>query len=674
MIDIKEHVYQDDPNEGHPDVRTKLKDVAYFFIGNGRIQGAVQIAPAGEGTPVGLLIMNPEVLGKKRDALTMDNRTGLEMTSIRVLDDASVYEARPLSVKAFWSETQNVPTVCVRWQDGDVDIEEKFRCPEKDVPMILREVRLRSRSRRRKKYRLRTGIGTMMREIEFDTRPREEKRLAIGYFLLAAQNKVLIEFGRKSAAGAETEVHWKGLSSISFGHSKLDYFFRASKFQLPAVISRSGRVDGGIWQYNREWLRDQAMVALALTMTGHRALARTMFIRLFEKFVTPEGDAIDSSEKRDPDEVELDQNGFLLYAFKDYVLWTGDLQTAVDHWERIVVTAEFPLTKPFRHQPSGLLANRREFWERHRAHGIQPGLELAHQLYASIGLSAAAVLARKLGRAADAARWDKQAARIKNAMLESAKFRLWDERGFIKRRGIDGRVQEKIRAGRGSGLPPEAPLAGPGEHFLNPDTSSALPVAMGFVPPRSPLAKSTIASLEILWNQVWKGGGYGRYHASSEPDSAGAWPFPSLFVARASAETGNFKNVWRILKWLDTVPGARAGSWFEFYGQRLAPPFPQVGIVPWNWAELIILFVHHLLGIQPQENFLRIRPRLLPGLKKVKASFPFRGKKLEIEIRKIPKGKLSDFRSNGKILTSSPAEAAIEYPGKDLRIQVCLSP
>ena len=72
MINVKEHIYHDDPNVGPPDVRTELKNVDYYFLGNGLIQAAVQAAPAGDGTPVGLLIMDPERLRKKRDALTMD--------------------------------------------------------------------------------------------------------------------------------------------------------------------------------------------------------------------------------------------------------------------------------------------------------------------------------------------------------------------------------------------------------------------------------------------------------------------------------------------------------------------------------------------------------------------------------------------------------------------------
>ncbi len=51
MIDVQEYFYDDDPAQGHPDVRTKLKDVSYFFLGNGFIQAAVQVSPGGEGTP-----------------------------------------------------------------------------------------------------------------------------------------------------------------------------------------------------------------------------------------------------------------------------------------------------------------------------------------------------------------------------------------------------------------------------------------------------------------------------------------------------------------------------------------------------------------------------------------------------------------------------------------------
>jgi hypothetical protein len=672
MIDVKEHIYDDDPRVGHPDVRTELKNVDYFFLGNGLIQATVQAAPAGDGTPVGLLIMNPERLRKKREALTMDVRTGLEDTMIRIADGPVLHKPEPGGIEAAWSPELRIPTVRVRWKSRTVEVEEYFSCPDRDEPAVLREIRVKNRGRRRMKAGLQTGATPSSLAKEIVLEAGAEKRLFIRYSLDAAKDEVTASFTRKPAGDSGAAAYWADMSRISFGHPLLDHYFQASKFQLPAVISRKGRLDGGIWQYNREWLRDQAMIALALTMTGEHALARTMFTRLLDKFVTGDGDTIDSSEKRDPAEVELDQNGFLLYTLKDYVLWTGDLALARKYWNKIVVTAEFPLKEVFRHRPSGLLTNRREFWERHRAHGIEPGIELVHQLYTSFGLGAVAVLARMLGHLQQAVRWEGESLRLRNAMLEDPRFRLADNRGFIKRRGIDGAVQEKIVALPDSGLPLASPLAKPGDHFLNPDTSAALPIALGFVPPDSPLCRLTLASLETLWNQTWRHGGYGRYHASSEPDSPGSWPFPSLFVARASAELGQYTNVWRILDWLNEMPGARAGTWFEFYGKRSAPPFPQVGIVPWNWAEMVILFVHHILGVQPQEIGLCIRPRILPGLKRIQASFPFQKGRLELRIGKSKKGAPPKFRSDSYVIRSGPGEILIAYPGRDLRVEAVL--
>jgi hypothetical protein len=253
-------------------------------------------------------------------------------------------------------------------------------------------------------------------------------------------------------------------------------------------------------------------------------------------------------------------------------------------------------------------------------------------------------------------------------MLEDRTFRLADDRGFIKRRGLDGLVQERIRAWPEANLPAEVPLAAEPEHFLNPDTSAALPIALEFVPLDSPIVPLTMSSLEALWSQAWTAGGYGRYHFSSEPDSAGPWPFPSLFVARASVETGDFAKVWRVLEWMNTLAGSKAGAWFEFYGKRMAPPFPQVGIIPWAWAEMVLLLVHHVLGLRPEEDGLRIRPRLLPGMGRVEASFPVRDGRVELDLRGGDGEGRFAFSSSGEILRRTESEVAVKYPAGKVRL------
>ena len=94
--------------------------------------------------------------------------------------------------------------------------------------------------------------------------------------------------------------------------------------------------------------------------------------------------------------------------------------------------------------------------------------------------------------------------------------------------------------------------------------------------------------------------------------------------------------VWRILRWMREVTGGTAGSWCEFYGPRISPPFPQVGIVPWTWAELVLLFVHHVLGVRPGAQGIFLRPRLLPGMRRVEARLPIGTGWLDLTLQADP--------------------------------------
>lgn len=672
MIEVKKHLYDDDPDMGHPDVRTELKDVSYFFLGNGHIQAAVQIAPSGEGTPVGLLIMNPEYLGKKREALTCDPDSGLENTMIRLISAPTAKTTGAGTLESGWLEGYEFPVAQVLWQVDNFRVAEFFYCPDLSHPVIMREVRLKNVTNHIVQVRLKTGVLDKTIDEEFSLEPEGIKKVFIRYTLNNSGKNVILDLVPEAGVDRKTLQDWKEKACASFGSPILDNYFNASRFQLPAVISKSGKVDGSIWRHNRERARDQAMMAVGLTISGHHKIAYRILNRLLEEFVNEKGDIIDSSEERSPDEVELDQNGVLLFALKNYVVWTDSQEIITKHWNKIAAAAEFPLSDVFLHTRSGLLVNRREYWQRHQIHGIVKGMELAHQLFSAIGLSAASTLASLVSRKSEALRWKAEAERIKNAMLDEAQYGLIDSRGFIKRRAIDGVIQEIVKPLPKAQLPEGVPLSSKGEHRLNPDATSVLPIAMGFISPDSPLASLTLDSVEKLWNQAWKDGGYGRYHVSSEPDPPGSWPFPSLFIARSYIETGNFEKMWRILQWLNTVPGALSGSWFEFYGQHLEPHFSQVGITPWTWAEMLILLIHHIIGIQPEVDHLRIRPKLVPGIEKITASFPLRDRKINIEIKSGRKKKSYGFRSDGKIIQSSEKEAYISYSKKDIWVEASL--
>jgi len=413
-------------------------------------------------------------------------------------------------------------------------------------------------------------------------------------------------------------------------------------------------------------------MAIGLILSGQFKLARVLLERMINNFVSNDGDCIDSSEIRESDEVELDQNGTLIYTIKTYALWTGDFGLVEKYWNKIVKIVEFPLKDVFCHEESGMFFNSREYWERHSAHGIKPGIELMYQVFPAIGLNSAATIARLINKNDEAEKWDKEAARLKEAILNHPKFSLVDKRGFIKRRDINGTIQETISPSEDAGLPQGVPLTEKIDHFLNPDTCAAMPIAYGFVPADSEVARATLENLEMLWNQRWTDGGYGRYHFASEADSHGAWPFPSLFMARAYVETGDYEKVWKILDWLNTIPGAMAGSWFEMYGPRISPPYAQVGITPWTWGEMIMLFVKHIVGIQPEENNIRIKPRLIPGLKVITGSLPIRKNHLSFKYKTDSKESKIIFKVNVPILESNDNEILLPYSNKDITVEAII--
>jgi GH15 family glucan-1,4-alpha-glucosidase len=411
-------------------------------------------------------------------------------------------------------------------------------------------------------------------------------------------------------------------------------------------------------------------VAEALVRLGDHDLARTMLARLLDELVSSDGDTVDSGRHRPASAVELDQNGELLTALRTYVDWTGDLDLVASRWSKVQALATFPLHERFRHAASGLLHNRREYWERHSAHGIEDGFELMHQFFVTLGFESAAHLANALGQAEDRDGWTAAAARLRHAVLEDPRYRLIEDGHFIKRRGLDGTWQRTIHMASGCGLPESIPLLQEGPHFLDPDTSSILPVAHAFIDPKCELARNTLVHIEELWNQWWEEGGYGRYHASSEPDSPGAWPFASLFVARAYAEAGDDAKVWRVLRWLAGSPGGAAGTWFENDGPRIAPPYPQVGIPPWTWAELITLYVHHLLGVRPDHDGVTIRPHLLEGLDSMEASLRVRECKLDLSVRRA--GSLAERggRAGSERLPWRKDGVRLPLPTADLQIEI----
>jgi hypothetical protein len=649
-MEVREHFYADDPGRGPSDVKTTLSGVDYFFLGNGLIQAAIQVLHSPGATPLGLLVTDPDKLKSKRAALTMDAAAGLGPTMISVRRGRRCFVPRAGGITARWTDSASVPSMTAEWRAGGLAARESFICPDRTSATLRRRVSIRNHSSRPASIRVSTAVPGSRFEKALNIPPGETRSVVLEYRLAGSTPHpavALTEVPEASFSPA-AEAYWRKTTRISFGDTLLDGFFSAAKSQLHAAVSRRGTIDGGIWQYNLEWVRDQAFIAMALVMTGQEDRARVILARLLARFISPEGAPMDSSRLRPLEECEPDQNGVLLLALKIYVDWTGDLAFVEKRWAKIRRTANFPLRPEFRHEPSGLIHNRREFWERHSAHGIEDGLELAHQVFIALGLKAAADLAGRLGKRAEAKGWNTAASRLEKATLHHPAFALVDQGRLIKRRTIDGAVQAEARPPKSASLPSRTPLFAPGRHLLDPDTSTALAVAWEFIDPRSDLARATLEGLEKLWNQRWKGGGYGRYHVTSEPDSPGPWPFASLFVARARALAGDGEKARRVLRWLGRLPGAAAGTWFEFYGPRPVPPYPQVGITPWTWAELVILFIRDIVGLRPEGNRVMLRPHPLPGMDRVEASFRVRGIRVDVSLRRAEAKEKPAFKVDGR--------------------------
>ena len=151
--------------------------------------------------------------------------------------------------------------------------------------------------------------------------------------------------------------HALGRTRCAFRDEGLDHLFECARNQLPAVLGPDGRMDGSIWQYNLEWVRDQSAVSRALVMLGETSLARPSsagsWTASSRTRATPWIRAATARPRR-PSSIRTAK---LLLALKTYTDWTGDETLLETHWEKIRALAEFPLRPEFRHEASGLLKN-----------------------------------------------------------------------------------------------------------------------------------------------------------------------------------------------------------------------------------------------------------------------------------------------------------------------------
>ena len=436
----------------------------------------------------------------------------------------------------------------------------------------------------------------------------------------------------------DTARFWAAVSSISTRDRTVQELFDKARFGLTGMIAPDGTMDGGILEYGAQWVRDSSNTALGALHAGHFEAARNALNHILSKMISQDGVTMIGETFDAPDREQFDQGGELLHLLRCYRDWTGDDSLVRQYRDLLVTVIERPLKPQFR-DDTGMVHNRREFWER----TLEDGYELAYQTYVILALREAAELAPSLDAEDRAARWRAEADRIQQAMLSHPDRSLVRDGRLIKRRNVTGAVADDTDGF--PGFAPDVPLKTEHAHRLMPDASMALPIALGIVPARSELARRTLDDLEGLWNTRWSDGGHDRYHTSGQPDQPGPWPFATAFIMRAEHDAGNYERSRRALEWLNTCQGGRAGLWFEeIPSTRAQSPF--CGLIPWASGEMALFVVRHYLGVTFEHGALAIRPALYPGSPPVRADLRYRQGRLRLEVS--GSGPVKSARVNGK--------------------------
>jgi hypothetical protein len=448
-----------------------------------------------------------------------------------------------------------------------------------------------------------------------------------------------------------TRERWARSSTVTTADRTVQEIYDKARFGLPGMVADDGTMDAGLFEYGAQWVRDTSCTALGALHAGHFETARAALGRILTKMISRDGATIAGGFDK-PDMEQFDQMGELLHLLRAYRDWTGDDSLIREHRELLLALIERPLRPEFR-DDSGLVHNRREFWER----WFTDAYELAYQTYVILGLRDAAELAPALGAADRAARWRSEADKMLQAVLHHPTRALVDRGRLIKRRKVTGEVADYPDAFKG--FQPDAPMNTEQHHSLLPDASMALPIALGVIDPRSDVSLRTLDDLEELWNTRWSDGGYDRYHTSTQPDQPGPWPFATTFILRAQHDAGLFERSRRSLEWLDTCPGGRSGFFFEEI-PSIRSLNKSCGLVCWTSGEIALFVVHHYLGVPfgPGGELL-IKPALYPGSPEVKADLRFRQGRLHLQIR--GSGPVQHAVVNGAVVQLRP-DGAVRLP------------
>ena len=597
---------------------------------------------------------------RKENAVNFDAGRGFLRSALEVLLGGFPFTALAHETETQWVWIEGIPAVEAQWWAGGLLVTEHFFAA--DSGLFVRRITLSSQNlggTEEITLRLSHPEGESIEHGDWLVQEKADSRMALGSDgshprkLLAASSQfeigpLILRPGESVSADSwlsvafppedepwatpanvgqsirRTGVAWSSSSSVTTEDATVREIFDKARAGLSGLVSDDGSMDNGVFEYGAQWVRDTSATLTGLLHAGHFDLARAAFVHLLNDLIDSNGRTMVASGFEDPDREELDQMGGVLDALRSYVDWTGDDSLVREYRSRLVPMIERPLQPEFRHA-NGMVHNRREYWERE----FDDGFELIYQVYVALGLRRAASLAEPLGAMERAPLWRQEAARTLQATLHDPVLSLVEDGRLIKRRSVSG---ERVRFIHIGGANPDVPVATEKVSLAEPDTQTALAIALGVVDPHSLLARNSLDDLEKLWNARWFGGGYERYHSSAEPDQPGPWTFPTCFLLRAQHDAGLFARSRRSLEWLNTVQGGRSGAWFEEI-PIIRSQAPTAGILPWVSAEVTVFVVRHMLGVRFEDGQLLLRPTLYPGSSHTEADLRFRQNRLKLEIQ-----------------------------------------
>ncbi len=582
----------------HNDARQRIPDTSYFVLGNGHIHAVVQVSADEEASQTALMLNPPgQAARPKQEWLNFDPEHGFSSTRLVISTAETELRADGRTCTRRWVQNEGIPTVEISWSGPLISVRERFFCPDRTKPQILRELRLTNPNKKRVTIEMSTGNGVIHERMRLDGYAR--KRLTIRYRLTddGAIEMGLTNWSSPLIADVRT---WDSLLQCYCFDDRFARAITAARTQLGAQLSADGAGDARLWSREPERNGGSAALLRGLLVSGYHGTARSLLKSGLE--------ALAHSLQSDSRPAVLEAAAWLSAA-RAYALWTGDSATLEDCRPQLLPAAEYLA----RSAPENLFKSEApaaggNYWCADTAeHGVAVALQ------AATALRDAAELPMAGNGSPDAAAWQQTAQTIEAQCREQLR-----ELSAAEAVATTATHEE-----------PEQNAAA--EPSLAPEVRWNLLFAASVAQSRelnnSITGRRIFSRLQNLWNQTYSGGGYGRFDVAFETEAGGGRPLCSLWMAQAAMELGQTTEVQRTLEWLLATESA-AGTWFETY-----PPAPQRGqeradssdaLDPVAWAALLHLFIHHVFGIRPDGSGVRIKPRPISGCEEVRISIPIR--------------------------------------------------